>query len=111
MTAQNEKEEHLDLVATAAAISHTFNLFESIRRRVCRQVGWAYEWAVPGVSTRSEGSVRVRLLHNHAAVAKHTQAPSYFPELNILVAQDGKPPEAVLGATAEKMVISEPPNA
>ena len=34
------QEEHPDLVATASAISQAFKLFESISRKVCRQVGW-----------------------------------------------------------------------
>ena len=56
-----EREDYPNLVATSAAISRAFSLFETVRRQACRHVGWDHEMPMPNVATRSQGSLWVVL--------------------------------------------------
>ena len=50
-----EREDYPNLVATSATISRAFSLFETIRRRACKHIGWDYEIPLPNAATRSQG--------------------------------------------------------
>ena len=51
-----QREDFPNLVATAAMLNDHVTLFESIRRKVLRHIGWDVPFVKPGVSTRSEGN-------------------------------------------------------
>ena len=49
-----ERNDYPNLVATSAAISRAFSLFETVRRQACRHVGWDHEMPMPNVATRAQ---------------------------------------------------------
>merc|ERR1711867_143821 len=51
-----QREQYPDLVAAAALLNDRVTLFESIRRKVLRHIGWDEPFVVPGTATRSQGN-------------------------------------------------------
>ena len=54
-----ERAAYKDFMATSVCISHACNLFESVRCRIYRQIGWAYDMQLPIASTGVEESLCV----------------------------------------------------